>query len=60
MEWFTEGHVPNLVILSEGYHTALVSSNVNVFKAHANFITSVLRTKEAALEDVLFCALFFL
>lgn len=48
------------MILSEGYHTALVSSNVNVFTAGALFITSVLYTTEAALEDVLLCAPFSL
>lgn len=36
-----EGGVPAGVILSAGHQTALVSSNVNIFKPGTNYITTV-------------------
>lgn len=42
---YEEG-VPAGVILSAGHQTALVSSNVNIFKPGTNYITSVFPAEE--------------
>lgn len=41
-----EGGVPAGVILSAGHQTALVSSNVNIFKPGTNFINSLFPAEE--------------
>lgn len=41
-----EGGVPAGVILSAGHQTALVSSNVNIFKPGTNYITAVFSAEE--------------